>query len=53
MGNLGFSELLIIFLVLVFLFGGKRIPGLAKSLGEGIKLFKKSMRGDDEKQNDK
>ncbi len=50
MENLGLGELLIILLVIVFLFGGKRIPGLAKSLGESVKLFKKSLHGDDENQ---
>jgi sec-independent protein translocase protein TatA len=50
MGNLGFGELLIIFLVVVFLFGGKRIPGLAKSLGESVKLFKKTLHGEDNDQ---
>ncbi len=50
MGNLGFGEILIILLVVVFLFGGKRIPGLAKSLGESVRIFKKSVRGEDEDQ---
>ena len=50
MGNFGFGEILIIVLVIIFLFGGKRIPGLAKSLGESVKLFKKSLHGDDENQ---
>jgi sec-independent protein translocase protein TatA len=50
MGNLGIGEILIILLIVVLLFGGKRIPNLAKSIGEGIRLFKKSMRDDNDKE---
>jgi len=49
MGNLGFGELLIIFIIILFLFGGKKIPGLAKSLGEGIRSFKKAINEDETK----
>jgi len=42
-------ELIIIALVVLLLFGGKKIPELAKGLGEGIKNFKKSVN-DDEKE---
>jgi sec-independent protein translocase protein TatA len=49
MFGLGSSETLIIILVLVLLFGAGRIPELAKSLGKGIKEFRKSARDDDEK----
>lgn len=38
------QHLLIIFLVLLVLFGGKKLPELGKGLGEGIKGFKDSMR---------
>ena len=48
MGNLGVPELLIILLVILVLFGAKKIPDLAKGIGKGIKDFKKEMRGDDE-----
>lgn len=45
--NLGFWEILIILLVLLLLFGGKRIPELMKGLGQGISNFKKGIKGDD------
>jgi sec-independent protein translocase protein TatA len=38
------QHLLIIFLVLLVLFGGKKLPELGKGLGEGIKGFKDSLR---------
>lgn len=53
MGNLGFGEILIIVFILVLLFGGKKIPELAKGLGEGVKSFKRGLRGDDEKKIEK
>ncbi len=42
--NIGFSELLIILLVVLVLFGSKRIPELAKGLGKGISEFKKGLK---------
>lgn len=47
-GSLGFGEILLILLIVVLIFGTSRIPELGRGLGEGIKNFKKSMRGDDE-----
>lgn len=46
MESLGFPELLVILGVAVLLFGGKKIPELAKGLGEGIRNFKTSLKGD-------
>ena len=46
METLGFPELLVILGVAVLLFGGKKIPELAKGLGEGIRNFKTSLKGD-------
>ncbi|MDP4115220.1 MAG: twin-arginine translocase TatA/TatE family subunit [Bacteroidota bacterium] len=43
-GNLGTGELIIIVLVLVLLFGAKKIPELAQGLGKGMKEFKKSLK---------
>jgi sec-independent protein translocase protein TatA len=48
MPNIGFTEIAIIFLLVVVLFGARRIPELAKSLGMGIREFKKSLRSDEE-----
>ncbi len=41
--NLGMGELLIIMFVVLLLFGGKKIPEIAKSLGKGISEFKKGV----------
>jgi len=41
-------ELMVIALVILLLFGGKKIPELAKGLGGGIKNFKKALKEDDE-----
>lgn len=45
-GPLGLPELLIILGILVLLFGARRIPELARGLGEGIRGFRSSLRGD-------
>jgi len=42
-GNLGFGEILVILLIVLLLFGAKRIPEIAGSMGKGIREFKKSM----------
>ena len=42
-GNLGFPELLIIMVVVLLLFGAKRIPEIAGSMGKGIREFKKNI----------
>ena len=43
-GNLGFTEILILMLVLLLVFGAKRIPEIGASIGQGIKEFKKSLK---------
>ncbi len=45
--SIGLPELLVILVVAVLLFGGKKIPELAKGLGEGIKNFKESLKGEE------
>ncbi len=42
--SFGFTEILIILFIVLLLFGGKRIPTLAKSLGSSIKSFKKGIQ---------
>lgn len=42
-GNLGFGEIVVIVLIVLLLFGAKRIPEIAGSMGKGIREFKKSM----------
>ena len=41
------TELLLIFGIVILLFGAKKIPDLAKSIGQGIKGFKKEMKDED------
>lgn len=48
MGNFGFTEILLILLVVVLLFGGRKIPELMKGIGQGMKEFKKASRVDDD-----
>lgn len=43
LGGIGMQELLLIFLVILLLFGAKRIPDIAHGLGKGIREFKKAM----------
>lgn len=47
--NIGGMELVIILVIVLLLFGAKRIPGLAKSLGTGMREFRKGTSGADEK----
>ena len=51
----GFSELLVILLIVLVLFGGSRIPEVARALGEAVREFRKAMRdsSDEEKPGDK
>jgi sec-independent protein translocase protein TatA len=46
MGNFGATEILLILLVVVLLFGGKKIPELMKGVGQGMKEFKKASKYD-------
>jgi sec-independent protein translocase protein TatA len=47
MRSIGFPELVVILIVALLLFGGKKIPEIAKGLGEGIRNFKQSLKGDE------
>lgn len=48
MRTLGPMEIVIILAIALLLFGGKKIPELAKGLGEGIRNFKDSLKGPEE-----
>ena len=48
MAHLGISEILVIFVVAVVLFGYKKLPDVGRSIGRGIQNFKRSMREPDE-----
>jgi sec-independent protein translocase protein TatA len=43
LGNLGMTEIIIIALIVLLLFGGKKIPELMKGLGKGVKSFKEGI----------
>ena len=42
MGSIGFSELLLIFIVILLLFGAKKLPELARSMGLALREFRKA-----------
>lgn len=43
-GGIGFQEILLIALIVLLFFGGKKIPELMKGLGKGVKSFKDGMK---------
>jgi sec-independent protein translocase protein TatA len=43
-GSFGGQEIVVILAVVLLLFGAKRLPELARSLGQGVKEFRKSVR---------
>lgn len=52
-GFLGPTEIIIIVLIVILLFGGRKIPELMKGLGQGMKEFRKATKEDNSKSNDK
>jgi sec-independent protein translocase protein TatA len=53
MGNLGVTEILLIVVVIVLLFGGRKIPELMRGIGQGMKEFRDAQKDDSEKQTTK
>jgi sec-independent protein translocase protein TatA len=49
MRSLGMPEIIVILIVFLLLFGGKKIPEMAKGLGEGIRNFKTALKSEEEK----
>ena len=45
MGNLGLSELVVIFIVALLVIGPKRLPEVARSLGEAVRAFQDALKG--------
>jgi len=52
-GGLGLQEILIIALIVLLLFGGKKIPELMKGLGKGVRSFKDGINGKEDEDYDK
>ena len=48
-GPFGLPELMIVLLVIMLIFGAKRLPEIGSSLGRGIRTFKSAVTGEDEK----
>ena len=48
MGKIGATEWLVLLAILVLLFGATKLPAVGKGLGEGIRNFKKALKGEDE-----
>jgi sec-independent protein translocase protein TatA len=53
MGRIGVTEIIIIGVIILLLFGGKKIPELMKGLGSGINEFKKASKGEEQPANSK
>jgi sec-independent protein translocase protein TatA len=49
-GSLGLPEILLILLIVILIFGTSRIPELGRGLGEGIKNFRKAVKGQEEEE---
>jgi sec-independent protein translocase protein TatA len=44
LGNIGMSEILVLLLIFLLVFGARRLPEIGAAMGKGIREFKKSMR---------
>jgi sec-independent protein translocase protein TatA len=53
MFGLGFPEMLLIFVIIVLIFGTSRLPELGRGIGEGIRNFKKSVKDEPEEEKKK
>lgn len=47
MGKIGWQELLFLGMIIFLLFGATKLPAIGRGLGEGIREFKKSIKGDE------
>jgi sec-independent protein translocase protein TatA len=52
-GTPGPTEMMIILAIILVIFGGSKLPGLAKGLGQGIKEFKKALGGGEDEEDEK
>jgi len=51
MGRIGFTEILLILVVILLFFGVRRLPEIGSSLGKAIREFQKAMKGESEQNN--
>jgi len=52
LGAIGIQQIIVIALIVLLLFGGKKIPELMKGIGKGVKMFKDGVNGIDEELKD-
>jgi len=52
MGKIGAMEWLVILAIVLLLFGAAKLPAVGKGLGEGIRNFRKSLKGEDDQDKD-
>lgn len=50
LGGIGWGEIIVIALIVLLFFGGKKIPEMMKGLGRGVRSFKDGMNGKEEEQ---
>ena len=50
LGMLGTTEIIVILVIVLLLFGGRKIPELMRGLGKGVKEFKDASKGEDKKE---
>lgn len=53
MPSIGFPEMIVIFLVILLLFGAKKLPDIGRSLGSSIREFKRTLQGLDSQDKDR
>ncbi len=53
MGPIGVPELLVVLAIAVFMFGAKKLPEVAKGLGQGIREFKTSLKAEEKAEEEK
>jgi sec-independent protein translocase protein TatA len=52
-GSLGLPELLVILLIVIIIFGANKLPQLGKGIGQGLRNFKESVKGEEPPPSDK
>ena len=50
MGRIGIGELVLILAIVLLVVGAKRLPGLARAMGEAVKEFQRAIKGADDKE---